>query len=45
VATALAEAMVATVRAEVAAKEEPIAEERAMLADARRPWWRKLIGG
>ena len=43
-ASALGEARVATVRAEVAAKEELIAELRAMLADARRPWWRRLMG-
>jgi hypothetical protein len=30
--------------AKVAAKEEVIAELRALLADARRPWWRKLLG-
>jgi hypothetical protein len=31
--------------AEVAAKDELIAELKAMLAEARRPWWRKLVGG
>jgi hypothetical protein len=28
-----------------AAKDELIAELKAMLAEARRPWWRKLVGG
>jgi hypothetical protein len=29
---------------QVAAKDEVIAELKAMLAEARRPWWRRLIG-
>jgi len=30
--------------AEVAAQRELVAELRAMLAEARRPWWRRLVG-
>jgi hypothetical protein len=37
-------ARVAAVRAEVDAKDALIAELKAMLAEARRPWWRRLIG-
>jgi hypothetical protein len=33
-----------TALAEVAAKDQVIAELRAMLAEARRPWWRRWIG-
>ena len=35
---------VAAVRAEVEAKDALIAELKAMLAEARRPWWRRWIG-
>jgi hypothetical protein len=31
-------------RAQVVAKEERIVELKALLAEARRPWWRRLIG-
>ena len=42
----LAETRVAQARAEeqAAAKDELIAELKAMLAEARRPWWRRRIG-
>jgi hypothetical protein len=42
----LEEARVARARAEerAAAKEELIAELKAMLAEARRPWWRRWVG-
>ena len=30
--------------AEVAAQRELVAELRALLADARRPWWRRMMG-
>jgi hypothetical protein len=42
----LAEARVAQARAEerVAAKDVLIEELRAMLAESRRPWWRRWIG-
>jgi hypothetical protein len=40
---AVAIADVATARAEIDAQVELIAELKALLADARRPWWRKLI--
>jgi hypothetical protein len=33
-----------TRQAEVAAKTELIAELKAMLAEARRPWWRRWVG-
>ena len=33
-----------TALAEVAAKDQVIAELKAMLAEARRPWWRRWIG-
>ena len=32
-----------TAFAEVAAKDQVIAELKAMLAEARRPWWRRFI--
>jgi hypothetical protein len=35
---------VAAVRAEVEAKDALIAELKAMLAEARRPWWRRFVG-
>ena len=37
-------ARVAAVRAEVDAKDALIAELKAMLAEARRPWWRRWMG-
>jgi hypothetical protein len=40
----VAAAEVATARAETAAKDALIAELKALLAEARRPWWRRLIG-
>jgi hypothetical protein len=42
----LAEARVAQARAEerATAKDELIAELKAMLAEARRPWWRRWVG-
>lgn len=40
----IADSRVDAVRAEVVAKDELIAELRKMLDDARRPWWRKLVG-
>lgn len=44
-ARAVAVADVATARAEIEAKDIVIAELRAMLAEARRPWWRRLLTG
>lgn len=41
---AVAVADVATARAELEAKEQIIAELRAMLAEARKPWWRRWLG-
>jgi hypothetical protein len=38
------DAVVATAAAKVEAAERVIIELRAMLADARRPWWRRLVG-
>jgi hypothetical protein len=38
------DAAVATAAAKVEAAERVIAELRAMLADARRPWWRRWLG-
>jgi hypothetical protein len=35
---------VAAVRAEVDAKDALIAELKTMLAEARRPWWRRFVG-
>lgn len=35
----------ATAAAEVAALRELVAELKAMLAEARRPWWRRVFGG
>jgi hypothetical protein len=43
-ARAVAIADVATAQVEVAAKDQVINELQAMLAEARRPWWRRLIG-
>jgi hypothetical protein len=43
-ARAVAVADVATARAEGEAKEQVIAELRAMLAEARKPWWRRWRG-
>jgi hypothetical protein len=45
-ATALAERDAARdkVATAVAAKDELIVELKALLAEARRPWWRRLIG-
>ncbi len=40
----VADARVDAVRAEVTAKDVLIRELRELLADARRPWWRRLIG-
>ena len=40
-ATAEVEAMRRQMEAELAAKDAVVAEFRAMLADARRPWWRR----
>jgi hypothetical protein len=42
----LAEARVAQARAEerAAAKDELIGELKALLAEARRPWWRRWVG-
>jgi hypothetical protein len=42
----LTEALVAAARAEaqLGAKDELIVELKTMLAEARRPWWRRLIG-
>jgi hypothetical protein len=37
----IAGARVAAVRAEVDAKDQVITELKAMLAEARRPWWRR----
>ena len=34
----------AKAEAEVVAQRELVAELRAMLAEARRPWWRRLVG-
>jgi hypothetical protein len=39
-----AELAAATRKAEVASKDELIGELKAMLAEARRPWWRRWIG-
>jgi hypothetical protein len=39
----IADADVATARAEVAAKDDLIVELKALLAEAWRPWWRRLI--
>ena len=47
-AKAVAQAQVASTKAaaaaEIAAKDALVAELRAMLEDARRPWWRRMIG-
>jgi hypothetical protein len=43
-AARIAEAKIAAARMEVTAKDELIIELKAMLAEARRPWWRRLIG-
>jgi hypothetical protein len=43
-ARANAAADVATARAEAAAKDELIAELKVLLAEARKSWWRRLIG-
>jgi hypothetical protein len=43
-ARAVAVADVATAQAEAAAKDQVIAELKAMLAEARRPWWRRFVG-
>lgn len=43
-ARAVAVADVATARAEVEAKERYIVQIEAMLAEARKPWWRRLLG-
>jgi hypothetical protein len=40
----VAEAEIAAAKAEAAAKDQVIAELKAMLAEARRPWWRRWIG-
>jgi hypothetical protein len=40
----VAVADVATARAEAAAKDALIVELKALLAEARKPWWRRLIG-
>ena len=40
----VAEAEIAGARAEAAAKDQVIGELKAMLAEARRPWWRRWIG-
>jgi hypothetical protein len=39
----VAAADVATARAEIEVKAQVIAELRAMLAEARRPWWRQWV--
>jgi hypothetical protein len=41
-ATAIAD--VAAAQADAAAKDQVIGELKAMLAEAHRPWWRRLIG-
>ncbi len=38
------DAALATAAAKIDAAERVIAELRAMLADACRPWWRRLVG-
>jgi hypothetical protein len=38
-------AMRQQVETEVAARNAVIEELRAMLAEARRPWWRRWLGG
>jgi hypothetical protein len=43
-AARIAEAEISAARMEVIAKNELIVELKAMLAEARRPWWRRLIG-
>jgi hypothetical protein len=42
----LQEARIAQANAEakLASKDELIVELKAMLAEARRPWWRRLMG-
>jgi hypothetical protein len=40
----VAEAEIAAAKAEAAAKDQVIAELKAMLAEARRPWWRRWLG-
>jgi hypothetical protein len=40
----VAAADVATAQAEMGALRELIGELKAMLAEARKPWWRRLIG-
>ena len=45
VAAAEVEGMREQLEAGVAARNAVIEELRAMLADARRPWWRRLVGG
>ena len=44
-ATGLGEARMDAVHAQVVAKEERIVELKALLADVRRPWWRRFTGG
>lgn len=44
VATAEVEGMREQLEAGVAARNAVIEELRAMLADVRRPWWRRLVG-
>ena len=43
-AARIAEAKIVAARMEVTAKDELIVELKAMLAEARRPWWRRLVG-
>jgi hypothetical protein len=43
-ARAEGEARAARAEADAAAQRELVIELRAMLADARRPWWRRLVG-
>jgi hypothetical protein len=40
----VAEAEIAAAKAEAAAKDQVIAELKALLAEARRPWWRRWLG-
>jgi hypothetical protein len=40
----VAEAKIDAARADAQALRELVAELKVQLAEARRPWWRKLIG-
>jgi hypothetical protein len=44
IATAEVKAAREAAAAEVAAKDQLLAEFKAMLAEARRPWWRRWVG-